>query len=155
MRDFNEKEAFPNNIKLAFVKTSLALAQHFGFDFNQNERGRKRFHYCWSGTPVDNVQYIDKNLRVFRCTYTVGRDDLALAELKKGEMSANVEMYNRSSFLDKCWNCPLGGYCGGGCSVSTHVDQSRFCQEEQKNFEYLVQEVILPIVWSKFNGVSE
>ena len=155
LRDFNEKEAFPNNIKLAFVKTSLALAQHFGFDFNQNERGRKRFHYCWSGTPVDNVQYIDKNLRVFRCTYTVGRDDLALAELKKGEMSANVEMYNRSSFLDKCWNCPLGGYCGGGCSVSTHVDQSRFCQEEQKNFEYLVQEVILPIVWSKFNGVSE
>lgn len=74
---------------------------------------------------------------------------------EKGEMSANVEMYNRSSFLDKCWNCPLGGYCGGGCSVSTHVDQSRFCQEEQKNFEYLVQEVILPIVWSKFNGVSE
>lgn len=151
--DFNEKEPFPSNIKLAFVKTSLALSQRFEFDFNHNERGRKRFHYCWAGTPVDNVQYIDKNLHVFRCTYTVGRDDLAFAKLKTGKIEANAEMFNRSSFSDKCWNCPLGGYCGGGCSVSTHIDQLRFCQEEKENFDYLIREMILPIIRRKFNDI--
>ena len=153
--DYNKKEPLPKNIKLAFVKTSLALAKRFGFDFNQNERGRQRFHYCWSGTPVDNVKYIDKNLYVYRCTYSVGREDLAISNLKSGEIVENVKMFQRSSFLPKCWDCPLGGYCGGGCSVSCYTNQDRFCHEEFENFEYLIQNIILPIIRIKLHEVSQ
>ena len=152
--DFNKEEPFPKNIKLAFVKTSLALAQRFGFDFNQNERGRQRFHYCWSGTPSDNVQYIDKNLYVYRCTYTVGREDLAISKLDDKPIAENAQMFDRSSFIDKCWNCPIGGYCGGGCCISSRVNQERFCNEELENFNYLMQNLILPLIRDKFNGIS-
>ena len=148
--DFNKNNEFPCNIKLAFVKTSLCIAQRLGFDFNQNERGRQKFHYCWSATPVDNIQYIDKNLNVYRCTYTVGREDLALYNLKNMNDRTNVDMFNRSTFLPECWNCPIGGYCGGGCCVSSHVNQERFCNEELKNFDYLINQLVIPIIKNKF-----
>jgi len=148
--DFNKENELPNNIKLAFVKTSLPIAKRLKFDFNQNERGRQMFHYCWAGTPVDNIQYIDKNLNVYRCTYTVGRDDLALYNLRDKSVFHNIGMYNRSTFLPKCWECPLGGYCGGGCCVSSSVNQERFCHEELNNFDYLITELVIPIIKSKF-----
>ncbi|MBQ8672246.1 MAG: hypothetical protein IJ525_06985 [Alphaproteobacteria bacterium] len=71
-----------------------------------------------------------------------------------GEIVENVKMFQRSSFLPKCWDCPLGGYCGGGCSVSCYTNQDRFCHEEFENFEYLIQNIILPIIRIKLHEVS-
>ena len=147
--EFNKKQKFPKNIKLAFVKTSLALAQRFHFDFNQNEPGRRTYHYCWSATPVDNIQYIDKNFNVYRCTYTVGKPGLAIKNLKGKPVLASEKMFERSSFIEKCWDCPLGGFCGGGCCVSSHINQERFCKEEKKNFDFLIKELIIPILKQK------
>lgn len=151
--DYNREEPFPKNIKFAFLKTSLAMAQRFGFDFNQNERGRLRFHYCWAGTPYDNIQYIDNKLNVYRCTYSVGRSDLALSNLNDNTFFEKNNFFSRSSFIDMCWNCPIGGYCGGGCSISSHFNQTRLCKEEYENFNFLIHNMILPIIREKMKNV--
>ena len=148
--NFNKINKFPKNIKLAFIKTSLNLAQRFNFAFNQKEPGRGNFHYCWSSTPCDDVQYIDKDGNIYRCTYTVGKSNFIIGNIF--EENINRDIFKRSSFIEQCWNCPIGGFCGGGCSVSCYVNKERFCKEEKRNFDYLINNLVIPIIQERIKN---
>jgi uncharacterized protein len=63
----NEIYKFPQNIKLAFLKSTFDLAESFGVSFNQKEAGRMKNHYCWATSAVDDLTYIDSNLDTYRC----------------------------------------------------------------------------------------
>ena len=41
-----------------------------------------------------------------------------------------------------CENCPIGGYCSGGCALSAMSDFERQCAEELDNFDYLVSHTL-------------
>lgn len=148
------KYKFPSNIKLAFLKTAVQLAKRFGWTFNQNEIGRVRFHYCWVTSCAARVEYLDSNLDVYRCTCTTGKGRYKLGNLK-GEGTFNLHPFSSFNSLDQddCWNCPIGGYCGGGCYISRNIDKARFCREERRNFNYLMEHLVIPKIEGSLENI--
>jgi len=142
----SQKVKFPKNISLAFLKTCLFIAEKLNLSFNQNERGRQLFHYCWSTSPIQYVKYIDLNLNTFRCTYTVGRDELSLGTINLEDPKRNIFNKHGLLKLDECKKCKLGGYCSGGCCLSYNTNKDRQCEEEKKNFDYFIKSFIIPIL---------
>jgi uncharacterized protein len=151
--ELNNKYPFPKNIKFAFLKSSEKLAKKLGFAFNQNEAGRSDFHYCWNTSPIDDIQYIDHQLDVFRCTYTVGKKEFKIGNLDSLEKIEEVknDIFKHSYFnIDKCQNCSIGGYCSGGCYVSRQVNFEQSCSKEKENFKFLMKYVVAPIMQERF-----
>jgi len=145
----NAKKKFPSNIKAAFMKTSMALASQFGFLFNQNEYGRGWLHYCWSSSPIDEVYYLDSELDVYRCTYSVGNKEFVLGTIHDSHTLSS--WFTHNAFQKECWDCPLGGYCSGGCVLSAQKNQKRQCRYELENFDYLINTSIIPLIRKKLS----
>lgn len=143
------------NIKYSFLKTLFYIAKKFNISFNQNENGRPIFHYCWSTSPATYVKYIDADLNVFRCTYTVGRENLSLGKLD--DINNDIAyFYDHNLFkLPKCLNCKIGGYCSGGCKLSSFTDSERQCNYEVNNFNYFIEKFIVPNLRQKFNSILQ
>jgi uncharacterized protein len=145
--DYNARKPFPSNIRFAFLKTSLDFAKRLGYSFNQNEEGRDRFHYCWSSSELDDLVYVDQALDVYRCTYTVGDIKHSVGSLSKG-FSLDGWRNHGTWSREECRQCSLGGYCCGGCKLSTDKDFERNCKDEKVNFEYLMKHIVVPKVSS-------
>lgn len=141
--DLNSRKPFPANIRFAFLKTSLPLAARLRSAFNQNEAGRDKFRYCWSCSGLDSMVYVDSGLDVYRCTYTVGDKRFRIGTLAGGFSTEEWEKHWTWGRRE-CRECPIGGYCSGGCRLSAQKDFERNCREEKANFEYLIEHVVAP-----------
>jgi len=148
--DYNREHPFPKNVKLAFLKTTEFISRVFGFNFNQDERGRGQYHYCWATTPLDDVYYIDNNLDIYRCTYSVGNKDFKLGNVNVGCLSSAFS--NHGFFQNKeCASCSIGKYCSGGCYISSQTSWDRHCTEEKANFDYFMKRIVVPEIRSKLH----
>ena len=139
---FGNNQEAPKNFELAFLKTALPLAKLFGIDFGQNEL-RAKYHYCWATSPFVKGFSIDDKLDVYRCSYSVGNKDFSIGNIKRGISTETWEGHFLLS-LPKCLNCPLGGYCSGGCYLSSMVDPERRCLYEKDSFNNLIKKLIIP-----------
>ena len=143
------------NIKCSFLKTLSSISKKFNTSLNKYEYGRPTFHYCWATDPSTYVKYIDSDLNVFRCTYTVGREDLSLGKLDDIN-NDTAYFYEHNLFkLQKCLNCKIGGYCSGGCKLSSSIDLERQCNYEVDNFNYFINKVIVPNLREKLRDILE
>lgn len=133
------------NVYFSFVKSSLALCKKLDPNFRQHER-KYISNYCWASAPLDNAYYVDADLDVFRCTFTVGRKEYSQFKFSLSELE-NFQLPNRT-YLDypKCQGCPIGGYCSGGCALSADVDFERMCSNEKDDFNHFLQTIYYPQV---------
>lgn len=136
---------YPSNIRLAFLKSCLSICQMFNISFNQNEIHRKEFSYCWATSSSNECLYIDPNLDAYRCTYSVGRPDFKVGNILQG---IDINKFTKNNLFNnpKCFECPIGGFCGGGCFLSCSIDKNRFCEEELKSFSFFIKSTLIPIV---------
>lgn len=141
--DSNARKNFPRNIRFAFLNTSLALAKRLHCTFNQNESGRDRFKYCWASSKRNEIVYVDAALDVYRCTYTAGDKKLKVGTLFEG-FSLDGWRDHGTWGKKECRECSIGGYCSGGCGLSARADFQRNCLEEKKNFDYFIENVMIP-----------
>lgn len=142
-----ELQPISKNIHAAFLKTLAPLCKNIHINFNQTEA--KGIHnYCWSSSNTDAVFYIDNDLDVFRCTYTVGRKNFALFNLSYNNIK-NFIPQNRT-FLDNncCIQCKIGGYCAGGCALSFLANKKEQCQYELSNFNFFISKIYIPHIKS-------
>ncbi|OGR90851.1 MAG: hypothetical protein A2V88_17965 [Elusimicrobia bacterium RBG_16_66_12] len=143
MLDLNARARLPGNVRFAFLKTSFDLAKRFRCAFNQNEVGRERFRYCWASSRINDIVYVDSALDVYRCTYTPGDKKFKAGSLDGG-FSLSAWHSHGTWGREECGDCPIGGYCAGGCKLSTQADFKRNCADEKRNFENLIENVIGP-----------
>lgn len=139
--DLDSRSPFPGNVRLAFLNASLPFAKKLGKTFGHNENVRGRFKYCWAASGINDLVYVDPKLDVFRCTYTVGETKRKVGSLAGG-FSLESWRANSTWARKECAECPIGGYCRGGCPLSAQKDFDRNCKEEKANFEYLVENVV-------------
>ena len=153
---YNEMGIFPKNTRLAFLHSLLYLSERLGISMNQFHQGRNKMHYCWSTTPQDNTIYIDHNLEVYRCTYTVGKKEHSLGALSENTQVSILEQWHKHGLLNlpECQNCRIGTYCSGGCRLSHMEDHNRNCQDEKDNFDYFLNKIFIPNVLKKLSALS-
>lgn len=149
---FENNHKAPNNFQLAFLKTILPLAQLFNIDFGQNELTAK-YHYCSSTSPFIKGFYIDSELDVYRCPYTVGNKHFLIGNIRK-EIDVGPWEKHLLFFLPECLSCPLGGYCSGGCYVSKLINQKKSCLYEKENFDNFIKTLIIPRIKAMFKDVE-
>jgi len=139
---FKDNLEAPKNFGLAFLKTIFPLAQLFNIDFGQNEL-TARYHYCSSTSPFIKGYYIDNKLDAYRCPYSVGNKDFSIGNIRK---EVGVEEWKKHFLLSlpECLNCPLGGYCAGGCYLSSTINHQKNCLDEKKNFDNFIKKLIIP-----------
>lgn len=142
----------PKNFELAFLKTALPLAQLFNIDFDQSEL-KARYHYCSSASPFIKGYYIDNKLDAYRCPYSVGNKDFSMGNIKK-EVSAEKWEKHFLLSLPECLDCPLGGYCSGGCYLSNVIDRQKSCLYEKENFDNFIKRLIIPRIKAISNNVK-
>jgi len=142
-----ELHPMPNNIHAAFLKTLTPLCKNIHINFNKTEL-KGTHNYCWNSSTEDIVFYIDNDLDVFRCTYTVGRKKFALFNLSYHNIKTFIPK-NRT-FLDYecCIQCKIGGYCSGGCALSFLTNRDAQCTYEIANFNLFVSEIYKPHIKS-------
>lgn len=133
------------HVNAAFQKTGHELLRSIGLSFNQEEEKSSK-EYCWAKNPNTDVFYVDSNLDVFRCTYTVGRGQYKIGNLNT-EIDASSWFEKNNWEKDNCLNCPISGYCNGGCRLSTRVNPDKFCENEKEAFGRLVREVVIPQIY--------
>jgi len=151
---FDETVGLPKNIRFAFLKTSLNIMGRFGLGYNSSESGRSYFHYCWTTSPVDQVYYIDPDLDVYRCTYSVGNKQRKIGNIK-GQIE-DAFLYNHGFLENKeCYDCIIGNYCSGNCYFSFTTDKNRTCVEEKRNFNVLIEEILLPRIKQKWQRIQK
>lgn len=134
-----------NNIYYAFVKSPLNLCRKIYPDFRQSEV-KYISNYCWASAPLDYVFYIDADLDVFRCSFSVGRKEYSLFKFSLEELE-KYKLPNHT-YLDytRCRECNIGGYCSGGCSLSAAVDFERMCANNKEEFETFLTTIYYPKV---------
>ncbi len=94
--ELDKLEKFENNCHAAFIKTVKNLVDKLDMGFNQQER-KGKYNYCWTSSPLTDVFYIDNDLDVFRCTYTVGRKEFAMYNLNEQSIN-DYNPINRNIF---------------------------------------------------------
>lgn len=140
-----EIEIIPSRIDYAFVKASLFLCRKLDPGFRQMEM-RYVSNYCWSSAPIQQVFYIDAQLDVFRCSYTVGRKQYSLFKFSLDSLE-NYQLPNRTyRDYEKCRKCVIGGYCSGGCALSADVNFDKMCAEEMADFDAYIKNLYYPRV---------
>ena len=103
-------------------------------------------NYCWTSSNLDNVFYIDSNMKTYRCTYTVGRPQKSIFDFTlENLMKYEIPQKNSDSY-EECTNCEIGGYCGGGCQLSHSTNFEKCCGEEKKNFEQFMDRIFIPYI---------
>lgn len=141
----NELNITHPHVYYAFVKSTLSLCRKLDPAFKQRER-KYISNYCWASSPVDDVYYIDASLDVFRCTFTVGRKNYSQFKFSL----ENLEKYKapNRTYLDyeKCKDCPIGGFCSGGCALSAEIDFNRMCEAEKDDFRSFLDTIYYPQV---------
>ncbi len=143
------KHKLPDNMHIAFLKTTNNLVRKLGIITNQLEKKGKN-NYCWNSSKEDMAFYVDNNLKTYRCTYTVGRPkynifDFSLDNLLKYEVQDKT-----SDSYKECMGCKIGGFCGGGCQLSHKVNFEKCCEYEKENFEYFIDNIFIPEVRRKY-----
>lgn len=133
IRELEKLDLSYNNIYYAFVKAPLNLCKKIYPSFKQSEI-KYDSNYCWASAPLDYSFYIDSDLDVFRCAFSVGRKEYSLFKFSFDELE-KYKMPNKT-YMDRlcCRKCNIGGYCSGGCSLSADVDFKRMCDEEKNSF---------------------
>ncbi len=140
-----------NKIIPAFIKSTYNLCEILGLNLKQYEL-RGKYNYCWASSDIDKVYYIDNDLNVFRCTYTVGRYKFSKFLFNKENLYLDIDKSDSITYLnyDKCINCEYGGFCSGGCKLSHCNDFKRMCQYEKENlyefFNNIFKDKFLEIV---------
>ena len=138
-----EIEIREHNIYYSFVKSALALCRKIYPDFRQRER-KYVSNYCWASAPIDNAFYIDADLDVYRCTFTVGRKQYSLFKFSE-EAIENYILPNRTyKEYPRCTECAIGGYCAGGCKLSADVNFNRMCANESSDFKNFLNTIYYP-----------
>ncbi len=144
-----ENIAIPDpKMHAAFIKTGYNICNKIGKLYGQTEL-RGKYNYCWTSSAIDKVFYIDNDLNVYRCTYSVGHREKSLFGFSKENL--NKYCLSNRSYLDyeQCFNCNLGGYCSGGCKLSFETDMNKQCEFEKESFRLLVEGVLKPYLKSK------
>ncbi len=90
--------------------------------------------------------YIDADLKTYRCTYTVGNKNFSTGTLENQDKLSGWYKHMLLN-LPECLACPLGGYCSGGCRISSVINPKLRCQEEKASFDFFVKQVLIP--WLK------
>ncbi|OFZ19592.1 MAG: hypothetical protein A2Z20_06465 [Bdellovibrionales bacterium RBG_16_40_8] len=153
--EYDAQQGLPSNIKFAFIKSCLYMAERFGLSFNQKELGRIKGHFCWATSPADSVVYVDPDLDTFRCTYTVGKKAFITGNVDSGGPD-NSKWFAHNMFTNpECGECSIGGYCSGGCYLSFQKNKAKQCFEEQANVDYFVKEVVMPRIIQQLTGVAD
>ncbi|MDT2871591.1 radical SAM/SPASM domain-containing protein [Lactococcus lactis] len=142
----------PGNVTAAFMQTSANLAQKLGFLFGQQQL-KGEFSYCWALSPYNQIYYVDNDLKLFRCTVTVGREELAIGNLENTAIQENNVQLESYLDFDKCKSCKIGGFCSGGCKVSRNIDFNRQCNYERKAFDKFIDNILLPKVKELTNEI--
>ena len=139
-------------VHFAFVKSTLNLCKKIDPGFRETEK-KYLSNYCWAAAPIDEVYYIDPDLDVYRCTYSVGRKECAIFNLAESSFE-KYTLPNRT-YVDfpRCMKCVIGGYCAGGCSLSAEVDFQRMCSNEKQDFMLFLQRVYYPRVKALINTI--
>lgn len=143
------------NIRAAFLKSLFYIAKKFDISVNQNEYGRSLFHYCWSSSPGSYIKYIDANLNLYRCTYSVGREELSIGRLNEFKDDLGYFKDHNLFNLPKCLDCKIGGYCSGGCKLSSIKDEEQQCKYELNNFNDCIENIIIPHLKEKFKYINQ
>ncbi len=132
-----------------FMKSTEYPSRLIGADFGQDEYGKSRFSYCWATSNIIRGYYLGPDRKRYRCTTTVGN---RLFELSEGSDELPLETQEEwlAALADrdaKCLQCPIGGYCNGGCRVERRYRTSdEICEYEKGNFRLFVEEIVLPRV---------
>lgn len=137
------KNKLSNNIHSAYLKTTLNLTKKLGFDPHQSELV-SRNSYCFASSDLDNVFYIDNDLKTYRCTYTVGRPEFSIFDFSMQNLENYTPHSITSSSYKECSSCSIGGYCGGGCQLSHHANFTKCCSYEKQSFSGFIKEVFNP-----------
>lgn len=143
--ELSKIERIPPQVSYAFVKSSLFLCHKLDPMFRQMEM-RYVSNYCWASSPIQQVFYIDAQLDVFRCTYTVGRKQYSLFKFTLEALEA-FRPHNRT-YMDypRCRKCDIAGYCSGGCALSADVNFDRMCLDEKTDFDSFMNSLFYPRV---------
>lgn len=150
--ELDKLEKFENNCHAAFIKTVKNLVDKLDMGFNQQER-KGKYNYCWTSSPLTDVFYIDNDLDVFRCTYTVGRKEFAMYNLNEQSIN-DYNPINRTYLnYEKCQSCNIGGYCSGGCQLSFKMDSDKQCEFEINAFNDFLHKILMPKLRSRENDV--
>ena len=91
---------------------------------------------------TDIIFYVDNDLWTYRYTYTVGHRDDAIFKFNLENLLDYHPINRDYSASELCENCPIGGYCSGGCALSAMSDFERQCAEALDNFDYLVSHTL-------------
>ncbi len=140
-----EHEPLHDHIYCAFVKAPLNLCKKIKPNFRQSEI-KYISNYCWVSAPLDYVFYIDADMDVFRCPFSVGRKEYSLFKFSLTELE-KYSLPNRTYMDYPCCNkCKIGGYCSGGCTLSADVDFGRMCADEKAEFKEFLSNIYYPKV---------
>lgn len=136
----------------AFIKSTYNLCNFLGLNLNQYEF-RGTYNYCWASSNKDKVYYIDNDLNVFRCTYTVGRNKFKKFLFSKNNLYVDLNKDDSMTYLDykECIDCKYGGLCSGGCKLSHSVNFKKMCDYEKEN----IDEFLNLIFKEKFLNILE
>lgn len=120
----------------------LALCKKIDPNFRQFEK-KYVSNYCWASAPIDKAFYIDPDLDVFRCTFSVGRKQYSQFKFSLDALEG-YELPNRTYMdYEKCKNCVIGGYCSGGCALSAEVNFEQMCSMEKKTLTIFSKQFII------------
>lgn len=133
---------FEKNCHAAFIKTIKNLCDKINMGFNQQET-KGIYNYCWTSSPHRNVLYIDNDLDLFRCTYTVGRKEFSTGKLISEELLDKNGQDRTYLNFDSCKECKIGGYCSGGCQLSYEKMKEKQCDYELKAFDYFIDNLLI------------
>ncbi|MCI5724156.1 MAG: hypothetical protein MR283_09200 [Erysipelotrichaceae bacterium] len=92
---------------------------------------------------LDNVFYIDNDLKTYRCTYTVGRPEFSIFDFSMQNLENYTPHSITSSSHRECSSCSIGGYCGG-CQLSHHANFTKYCSYKKQSFSGFIKEVFSP-----------
>lgn len=136
----------------AFIKSTYNLCKFLGLNLNQYEACGK-YNYCWASSNIDKVYYIDNDLNVFRCTYTVGRDKYKKFLFSKNNLYLDIRKNDDVNYLSykECFDCKYGGLCSGGCKLSNSINFKKTCNYEKEN----INEFFKKIFNKKFLNILE
>lgn len=128
-----------------FMKSTEFPSKILGVDFGQNEYGKERFAYCWATSNIIRGYYLSPDMQRYRCTTTVGNHKFRLPENEQSVNTSHSWLNPIEHRSEKCLQCPIGGYCNGGCQVERHFKSAEaICDYELTNFLKFVDCVAIP-----------
>ena len=88
---------------------------------------------------------------VYRCTFTVGRKQYSLFKFSTGAIENYTSPNRTYQEYPQCVECAIGGYCAGGCKLSSDVDFERMCSTEAADFMDFLNTLFYPEIRKKLS----